>query len=289
MELKLRARAKINLSIEIIKKREDGYHDLSMIMQSIDLYDTIKVVLNDKKTIDFNTNQPFGKAHENIAYKAAELFFKRMNLDQGCEIYLEKKIPAEAGLAGGSTDAAAVLLALDKLTDTRLSKETLIQMANELGADVPFCLFGGTMLAQGTGNILEELPFVEKDLLIIKPDQSVSTRDLFKSLDQDDFSSGDQTLALAQAIREGETEGLGNLMVNRMYKKSLMLAPEMGKIIDQLENQLNCERALMSGAGSTIFSFFKSEEDLDQAYQFFENKYKHVYKTKTCRESIRFE
>lgn len=288
MKISLRAYAKINLSIEIIGKRKDGYHDLSMIMQSIEIYDKITIERNQTKKINLETNKPFGRVEENLAYKAAKLFFEVMELDQGCNIYLEKNIPSEAGLAGGSTDAAAILLGLNHLIGNPLTDQQLLVMASKLGADVPFCLFGGTMKAEGIGNILTPLPFVAMNLLIVKPEQNISTRDLFETLEQADYSSGESTQKLAQAIQNG-CSNLAPLMINKMYPKSLVFAPDMENIIHSLEKDFECQRAMMSGSGSTIFAIFEEERMLDLAYNNFKNKYKDVYKTKTSDRSIRYE
>ena len=288
MKISLRAYAKINLSIEIIGKRKDGYHDLSMIMQSIEIYDKITIERNQTKKINLETNKPFGGVEENLAYKAAKLFFEVMELDQGCNIYLEKNIPSEAGLAGGSTDAAAILLGLNHLIGNPLTDQQLLVMASKLGADVPFCLFGGTMKAEGIGNILTPLPFVAMNLLIVKPEQNISTRDLFETLEQADYSSGESTQKLAQAIQNG-CSNLAPLMINKIYPKSLVFAPDMENIIHSLEKDFECQRAMMSGSGSTIFAIFEEERMLDLAYNNFKNKYKDVYKTKTSDRSIRYE
>lgn len=288
MKISLRAYAKINLSIEIIGKRKDGYHDLSMIMQSIEIYDKITIERNQTKKINLETNKPFGRVEENLAYKAAKLFFEVMELDQGCNIYLEKNIPSEAGLAGGSTDAAAILLGLNHLIGNPLTDQQLLVMASKLGADVPFCLFGGTMKAEGIGNILTPLPFVAMNLLIVKPEQNISTRDLFETLEQADYSSGESTQKLAQAIQNG-CSNLAPLMINKIYPKSLVFAPDMENIIHSLEKDFECQRAMMSGSGSTIFAIFEEERMLDLAYNNFKNKYKDVYKTKTSDRSIRYE
>ncbi len=288
MKAKLRANAKINLSLEIIGKRPDGYHNLSMIMQSIDIYDKIEIELTADKAINLTTNKSFGDIKDNIAYKAAAAFFAYTGVNMGCNINLTKNIPSEAGLAGGSTDAAGVILGLDKLTGANLSKDNLIALATSLGADVSFCLFGGTMKAEGTGNLLEKLPFIEMDLLIVKPDKGVSTKDLFKSLDRADYSSGEYTKKLSELIKNGVNKGIEEYMVNKMYSKSLKFAPEMETIIFEMENKFNCDRALMSGAGSTIFAIFSDKEERQNAYDYFSKKYKHVYKTKTCDKSVIF-
>lgn len=288
MGIRLTANAKINLSIEIIGKRQDGYHDLSMIMQSIDIYDKIEIETNQTQKINLDTSISFGAPKDNIAYKAAAAFFESTNLSLGCDIKLQKYIPAEAGLAGGSTDAAAVLIGLNRLTGSTLTDNQLISLATRLGADVPFCLFGGTMLAEGIGNILTPLPFADLKLLIVKPKQSVSTKDLFRVLEQSDYSSGAHTERLAQAIRNGTTD-LGPLMVNKMYPKSLLFAPDMQNIVQTLEMQFRCEKALMSGSGSTIFAIFKEDDTLDSAYDYFSKQYKQVYKTRTAEKSIKYE
>ena len=172
----IEARAKINLTLDVTGKREDGYHLVKMVMQSVDLHDDVRVTIvrGEKKSrgIVLSCSMPFLPTDSsNLAYRAAELFYKETGVPlETCEIFIEKRIPIAAGLAGGSTDAAAVLRALNELHDTGLSRDRLCEMGLKLGADVPYCLIGGTMLAEGIGEKLTELsPMQPCYVVLCKP------------------------------------------------------------------------------------------------------------------------
>lgn len=294
MKIKLKARAKINLSLEVIGKRLDGYHDLSMIMQSIDIYDKIELQQNSSGAITLEGNYGDIPLEKNLAFKAAKAFFEYTNSNMGCDIKLEKQIPMEAGLAGGSTDAAGVILGLDKLSHTNLSNQQLIEIGSSVGADVPFCIFGGTMLAEGIGDRLTRLENLSLNLLVAKPSNNVSTKELFSILGKEDYSSGETTLGLAKIIQSQNLQAMNKHMVNGMYNKSLRFAPQMKDIILQLEKQEGCLKAMMSGSGSTVFGIFETVTQRDcamdnlQNLDIKQNKDLLVYGTKTASESITF-
>ncbi|MGN1138461.1 MAG: 4-(cytidine 5'-diphospho)-2-C-methyl-D-erythritol kinase, partial [Ruminococcus sp.] len=159
MKIKVKAPAKINLSLDVIKKRPDGYHDVAMVMQSVSLYDYVTVETNDTDKINIFCDYPDVPCDErNIAYKACQAFFDYVKMDiNGVDVTIEKNIPTQAGLAGGSADGAAVIVALNKLFDTHLKSKELCEIGSKIGADVPFCIVGGTKLAKGTGTDLENI------------------------------------------------------------------------------------------------------------------------------------
>ena len=283
------ARAKVNLSLEVKGKRDDGYHLLSMVMQSIELHDTISIEKNTNKNIIITSNSnniPCDK--RNIAYKAASLFNRALSLDTGYNIFIQKNIPSEAGMGGGSADAAGVLLALNKFNDDIFPIKKLMEIGLELGADVPFCIVGGTKLAEGIGEEFTELKDVDMKLLIVKPKSSISTAQAFKKLKLDNITNNPDTNKLVEAINKGDKESIYKYMNNALYDSSLEFAPEMDDII-RIMNEFGSRRAMMTGSGSTVFGIFEDDETLKKAYEYFSNIYKDVYITKTTNEAITLE
>lgn len=283
------ARAKVNLSLEVKGKRDDGYHLLSMVMQSIELHDTISIEKNTNKNIIITSNSNNIPCDErNIAYKAVSLFNRTLSLDTGYNIFIQKNIPSEAGMGGGSADAAGVLLALNKFNDDIFPIKKLMEMGLELGADVPFCIVGGTKLAEGIGEEFTELKDVEMKLLIVKPKSSISTAQAFKKLKLDNITNNPDTNKLVEAINKGDKESIYKYMNNALYDSSLEFAPEMDDII-RIMNEFGSRRAMMTGSGSTVFGIFEDDEALKKAYEYFSNIYKDVYITKTTNEAITLE
>lgn len=284
--MNIKARAKINLSLEVLSKFENGYHDLITIMQSIDIYDKISIVTNGSGQVTLNSSFIGLETNENIVVRAAKLFYDGLSLPEGCHIELTKNIPMEAGMAGGSTDAAAILIGLNKLYGIPYRDEELSELGRILGADVPFCLSGGTKLAKGVGDQLIDLPYIDLFLLIVKPIKGVSTKELFSMIDFSDYTTGEQTFKASEAIEKYEKYKLFENMTNSLYRKSCILVPEMEKIIKQMEEGFGAQKAMMSGSGSTVFGIFDTEHEQHRAYEYFKDHYKDVYKTKTARESI---
>lgn len=283
------ARAKVNLSLEVKGKRDDGYHLLSMVMQSIELHDTISIEKNTNKNIIITSNSNNIPCDErNIAYKAVSLFNRTLSLDTGYNIFIQKNIPSEAGMGGGSADAAGVLLALNKFNDDIFPIKKLMEIGLELGADVPFCIVGGTKLAEGIGEEFTELKDVEMKLLIVKPKSSISTAQAFKKLKLDNITNNPDTNKLVEAINKDDKESIYKYMNNALYDSSLEFAPEMDDII-RIMNEFGSRRAMMTGSGSTVFGIFEDDETLKKAYEYFSNIYKDVYITKTTNEAITLE
>ena len=286
MKIELKARAKINLSLEILGRMGNGYHNLLSIMQSVDLYDKIVLEKCGDAGIDFGCSIKELDGSDNLCCRSANLFFEESGIKGGCKIFLEKKIPTEAGMAGGSTDAAAVLVGLNEICGRPFSQERLHKLAKRLGADVPFCLYGGTSKAEGIGDLLLPLPTLDLRLLIIKPTSNVSTKEVFSVLGREDYSDGSRTLCAVRAIEQNDKEQLFLNMFNGMYRKSLRFAPEMEEIIHRLEQEFGSARALMSGSGSTVFAIFEDEKKMNRAWEYFSKRYEKVYKTQTAGESV---
>lgn len=281
------ARAKINLSLEVKGKRADGYHLLSMVMQTVDISDKIFISKNNTGQIAISGNTdkiPFDA--RNIGFKAAKRFLEETESCQGYNIFIEKHIPSGAGMGGGSADAAGVLAGLNYLNSNPLSVGRLMEIGLELGADVPFCLRGGTLLAQGIGEEFTQLKDLDLDILIVKPDWGISTSQIFKRLNLDKLPQNPDNKELVRAINEDDTENLYKNMGNALYETSLTFVPEMKGIIDKLHLEYGCPKAMMTGSGSTVFGIFEDKYDMQKAYEYFSKIYRDVYMTKTVKDSI---
>jgi 4-diphosphocytidyl-2-C-methyl-D-erythritol kinase len=252
-QLTIFAPAKINLALKVKGKRSDGYHELEMIMQSVGLCDkiTLKKIPGGIKLATSHSQLSNSKA--NLAYQAAELLLREKGINQGIEIFIEKNIPLAAGLAGGSSDAAAVLNGMDRLFALNLGYPDLLELAAELGSDVPFCLKGGTALALGRGDQLEQLPDLErKEVLLITPPLEISTAFIFQQYDLFEHNKEIPVKRLAELIKQKRpikwNEGWGNDLedITSRYIDDI-------KEIKGLLNKYQVSFAMMSGSGPTIF------------------------------------
>ena len=279
--IKIYARAKINLTLDVLGKREDSYHEVAMIMQTIKLADIIDITLNNSKKITLTTNLTFLPTNnKNIAYKACELFLEEIGIkNQGVHINIFKKIPVSAGLAGGSTNAAAVLIGLNKLLRTKLSMSKLMSMGAKLGADVPFCVHGGTMLATGIGEKLERLRFIPKcKVVLCKPPFSISTASVYKELDSIKIQNRPDTKQALQCIKSSDFYGL----TKRMYNVLEDVTAKNHKEINEIKKTLidfNANGVLMSGSGPTVFGLFDNEKNALNATAFLRKTYKDTHIT----------
>lgn len=269
----LRARGKINLTLDVVGKRENGYHDLRMIMQSINLYDTIKVKKTKTPGIKIENNLAWLPTDEkNIAYKAAELFLEETGIESGIYINIYKRLPVAAGLAGGSSNAAAVLVGLNKIFDTGFTRSQLMEMGLKLGADVPFCILRGTALAEGIGEeltVLPSLPYTH--ILLAKPNVSVSTAAVYKSLKLDKIKEHPDTDEVVQAIKKGDRTFVINNMKNVLEEVTIKMHPQ----IQHIKNDMLKYGALgtmMSGSGPTVFGIFETKEDCIKAAEYFKHE-----------------
>jgi 4-diphosphocytidyl-2-C-methyl-D-erythritol kinase len=263
----LKARAKINLTLDVLDKREDGYHDIEMIMQTVNLYDTVSIRKTFKDEIKLITNLKWLPSDDkNLAYKAADIIKQRYDIKTGVFIELRKKIPVAAGLAGGSSDAAAVLVGMRTLFKLNITTSELMAIGKELGADVPYCIMRKTALAQGIGDILTRLPSCpECHVVLAKPAVSVSTPYIYKMIDNNVIEVRPNTELVIQAIKDRDIHTIAKNMYNVMEKVTANEHP----IIEQLKNIL-IERgalgAVMSGSGPTVFGLFDDEDKAKDAY-----------------------
>lgn len=262
------AKAKINLTLDVLSKRSDGYHEVEMIMQSIDLKDHLEIELIPQKKIELSTNcigLPVDE--QNIVYKAAKLMINKFDLDAGVKIKLFKEIPLAAGLAGGSADAAATLLGINELFDLKKSKEELMALGKKIGADVPFCIHGGTAIARGIGEKLTALkPVPEMELLLIKPPFFVSTNNVYNRLDIKNIKKRPDNKKVVRAIEDQDIWHISKGLCNVLEEVTFKLHPELLEIKNWLlENK--ALGSLMSGSGPTIFGIFENRDDVKKALE----------------------
>jgi len=276
-----KAYAKINLSLDVVGKREDGYHLLKMIMQNIELYD----LLNVKKIengINIFCNKKFVPTDErNIAYKAARLFKEKYNISGGVFIEIRKNIPVAAGLAGGSTDAAAVLRAMRDLYRRDVSDEELMALGLELGADVPYCIQGGTALCTGVGEVITQLkPFKQHVIVLVKPAFGVSTKEVYGNLDITKIKKHPNTKLLLEAIENQNIELLSENMKNVLENVTL----RRHKVIIRLKENMIHHGALgslMSGSGPSVFGIFEDMLKAQRCFEDLKKTFEEVFITRT--------
>ncbi len=289
--IKLKAYAKINLGLDVVRKREDGYHEVRMIMQTIGLYDKVSILRTNNTSITVKTNLPYLPTDENnLVYKAAALIKKNYGITQGVHIILDKKIPVAAGLAGGSSDAAAVLYGLNRLFHLNLSKEELSQLGLQLGADVPYCLLRGTALSEGIGEILTPVPpFPSCHILIVKPGINVSTKHVYEHLKLEEDIHHPNIDAILAAINKKDLKAAVSHFGNVLESVTIKEYPVIGQIKEEL-TAFGAIAAMMSGSGPTVFGLFDSREKAEKAfYQLKAEKcYKQVFLTGLYQPGLKF-
>ena len=264
--IRLKARAKINLGLDVVRRREDGYHEVKMVMQMLRLYDQIDIENTQESGIFVRSNLSFLPTDErNIAYKAAKVMIDQFGLEQGVIIRIEKHIPVAAGMAGGSTDCAAVLYGMNKLFGLRLNQKKLRELGVKLGADVPYCLMRQTALSEGIGEILTPIsPLQDCPILIAKPSVSVSTRHVYEHLKLDEQTMHPDIDGIVTALADGDLYGVTDRMANVLETVTVPEHP----VIDEIKKQMMASgavNALMSGSGPTVFGIFDDEEKAKKA------------------------
>lgn len=263
------AYAKINLSLDILGTRPDGYHEIQMLMQSLTLHDTVTLTATEEKDIVMtcsDTTLPVDS--HNLAYRAAVLFCETYAIPYGIKLHLEKKIPVAAGLAGGSSDAAAVLRGLNEMFDFPATKEELAALGLRLGADVPYCLMLGTALSEGIGEKLTALPAAPSCYcLLVKPEAGASTKQIYTDYDTlaatTEITHPD-TEGLLSALSAGDYAGITSRLCNVLEPVTLRLVPEIATVKETLRER-NADGVLMSGSGPTVFALFSDKEKAQRA------------------------
>ena len=284
--MEIKATAKINLGLDVVRKREDGYHDVRMIMQMTGMYD--RITLEPKKGqpgIILRTNLPYIPTNEhNLAYKAAKILMDEFEVTDGLSISLKKFIPVAAGLAGGSTDAAAVLKAVNKIFRLGLNDEQLRERGAKLGADIPYCLMGGTALAEGIGERLTPLPDMpDCSILLAKPSIGVSTKEVYGALRADEIENHPDIDGMIDAIRDGDLHGITDRLANVLEDVTAPSRPIIGEMEREME-RAGALSAIMSGSGPTVFGIFEVESNARKCRDELRRKYPaaRVFLTRPC-------
>ena len=258
-QIELKALAKINLGLDVLGKRENGYHDVRMIMQSIYLYDEVKIEKKDTPEIEDVSNLNFlPTGEDNIAYKAARLLQEEFKISDGVKITLKKHIPVAAGLAGGSSNAAAVLFGMNRMFRLGLSQKSLMERGVKLGADVPYCIMRGTVLAEGIGEELHKLPAMPKcTVLIAKPPVSVSTKTVYEALDSKEITEHPDIDGIIEGLERQDLKKIAGCMGNVLEDVTIPMHPVIDEI-KQVMKDCGALGAMMSGSGPTVFGLFES-------------------------------
>ncbi len=266
--LELKALAKINLGLDVLGQRENGYHDVRMIMQTIYLYDNVILQKTENPGIHLKTNLSFLPVDDkNIAYKAAKLLMDEFNIEGGIEITLEKRIPVAAGMAGGSSNAATVLVGMNRLYGLGLSEQELMKRGVQLGADVPYCIMRGTAIAEGIGEILKPLaPMPKCYILVAKPGINVSTKTIYEKLDAHEIEEHPDIDGVIAGLETGDLEKVAESMGNVLERVTIEDYPIIQDIKDVMKSS-GALGAMMSGSGPTVFGIFKEKAVAKQARQ----------------------
>lgn len=267
-DISLKALAKINLGLDVVRRREDGYHEVRMIMQTIHLYDRLDIKRTKELGIQIQTNLSFLPVNENnLIYKAAKLLMDEFSITDGVSVKLDKRIPVAAGMAGGSTDAAAMLIGVNRLFSLGLTKRQLMERGVQIGADVPYCIMRGTALAEGIGEALSPLPpMVKCPVLIAKPSISVSTKFVYQNLKLDDTTIHPDIDRLIDDIKAKNLHDIAAHMGNVLETVTIPNYP----VIDEIKKHMlsnGAVGAMMSGSGPTVFGLFDDEDTAKKAYK----------------------
>lgn len=267
-DISLKALAKINLGLDVVRRREDGYHEVRMIMQTIHLYDRLDIKRTKEPGTQIQTNLSFLPVNENnLIYKAAKLLMDEFSITDGVSVKLDKRIPVAAGMAGGSTDAAAMLIGVNRLFSLGLTKRELMERGVQIGADVPYCIMRGTALAEGIGEALSPLPpMVKCPVLIAKPSISVSTKFVYQNLKLDDTTIHPDIDRLIDDIKAKNLHDIAAHMGNVLETVTIPNYP----VIDEIKKHMlsnGAVGAMMSGSGPTVFGLFDDEDTAKKAYK----------------------
>lgn len=266
MKISIKAPAKINLFLDVLSKRDDGFHEVEMIMTTVDLADRIELTLLEEDKITVEVSEGFVPTdNRNIAYQAAQLLKDHFNVRKGVKIFIQKNIPVSAGLAGGSSDAAATLRGLNQLWDLQLTIDELARLGANIGSDVPFCVYGGTALATGRGEMIQHLSVPPPCWVILaKPPNGVSTAEVYRNLKLNDLPHPNlkqMTSAIEQRDYQVICKNLGNVLETVTFN----LYPEVSRIKEQMM-RFGADGVLMSGSGPTVFGLVKHESRMIRIY-----------------------
>lgn len=253
----LQAYAKVNLGLDILGMRDNGYHDVKMVMQTIDLFDTLRFSTLPEDVIRISSNDKEMPCNaNNLVYQAIDLLKKEFAVKKGVEVHIDKHIPMAAGMAGGSSDCAAALKACNLLFELHLSEEALMGYGKKLGADVPYCIMGGTALAEGIGEKLTRLPAMPDCYIVVaKPPVSMSTRDAYRAYDHQEYVTHPDIEGMVKAMQNENLDGVTSRMANVLEKVTEKLHPEIVTLKDMMRTA-GAKNAMMTGSGPTVFGIF---------------------------------
>lgn len=266
--MELKALGKINLGLDVLGRRENGYHDVRMVMQTLYLYDQITIEKTEKPGIELSTNLFYLPVNENnLAYRAADLLMQEFGVEEGVKITLEKHIPVAAGMAGGSSNAAAVLYGINRMFSLGLSQEELMERGVKLGADVPYCIMRGTVLAEGIGEILTPLPAMPRcTVLVAKPPISVSTKLVYEKLDAHEIENHPDIDGVLEGLERQDLKKIASSMGNVLERVTVEEYP----VIEEIKEMMKANGALnamMSGSGPTVFGLYSDKRMAKEAAQ----------------------
>ncbi|MCL2322150.1 MAG: 4-(cytidine 5'-diphospho)-2-C-methyl-D-erythritol kinase [Oscillospiraceae bacterium] len=278
----LRSYAKINLSLDILRKREDGYHEVDMIMQTIDLYDIIELMPTDDSDIIIRCNKKYvPNDNRNTAYKAAEHFFNVFDIHKGVNIVIKKNIPVSAGMAGGSSNAAAVYRGLRSMFKPEVNNDELRELSVKTGSDVPFCISGGTAICRGIGEKITNIKsFKDKILVVVKPNFGVSTTEIYKRFDMSKIFKHPDNRILKQAIERDNLPLVCREMRNLLENVTIGMHPKIKEIKKELLS-FGSLGSMMTGSGPTVFGFFDDMLTAQRAFVKMRSKFDEVFITRT--------
>ncbi|QYR21680.1 4-(cytidine 5'-diphospho)-2-C-methyl-D-erythritol kinase [Paenibacillus sp. sptzw28] len=278
MKVYEKAPAKINLLLDVLRKREDGFHEVEMIMTMVDLADRLEMEELPRDTIIISSQAGYIPLDEkNLAFQAAKLIKDRYDVRRGVYIHLDKKIPVAAGLAGGSSDAAATLRGLNRLWGLSIPESELCTLGAELGSDVPFCVTGGTAIARGRGEKLERIDNPPQCWVVLaKPPINVSTADVYGKLRASELKNHPSTAGMLRAIAEGSFAGICEHLGNVLENVTLQLYPEVMQL-KEIMHRLGADGVLMSGSGPTVFGLVNKEAKVSRIYNGLRGFCKEVY------------
>lgn len=267
-KMELKALGKINLGLDVLGRRENGYHDVRMVMQTLYLYDQITIEKTEKPGIELSTNLFYLPVNENnLAYRAADLLMQEFGVEEGVKITLEKHIPVAAGMAGGSSNAAAVLYGINRMFSLGLSQEELMERGVKLGADVPYCIMRGTVLAEGIGEILTPLPAMPRcTVLVAKPPISVSTKLVYEKLDAHKIEDHPDIDGVLEGLERQDLKKIASSMGNVLERVTVEEYP----VIEEIKEMMKANGALnamMSGSGPTVFGLYSDKRMAKEAAQ----------------------
>lgn len=269
---KVKAYAKVNLGLDVVRRREDGYHEVKMIMQTVDLYDVLTFELMEEPGIVISSDKDYVPTDEsNLIYKSAKLLMDEFSIEKGIRIHLEKNIPVAAGMAGGSTDAAAVFTTLNELFHLNLTQEELMKRGVKIGADVPYCIMGGTALSEGIGEILTELPDAPScKIVIIKPPIDVSTKYVYENLHANELKKHPDIDGMVEGIKNNSLKDVCIRMENVLETVTEIKYPVISELKDIMKKN-GAVNSIMSGSGPTVFGLFDNTEKAEKAYEALKN------------------